>query len=147
MNNYKNKSLADVVRTASSMLLFLIFTVCMLVIIALAANTYSRITQSFDSTFNTSAAVRYISNKIKNADSVELSDGVISAKNGGIVSVIYCGNGGIYEKNISASADIITEGGEKIFDTAYFTVTLSEGLYHIDVTHGGESSSAIIRGR
>ncbi len=147
MNKYNHKSFADVVRTASSMLLFLIFTVCTLVIIAVAASTYSRITEGFDSSFNTSAAVRYISNKIRSSDNVELTENVIAAKNGNIISVIYRGSDGLYEKNISADADITADGGEKIFDIDTFSVSLENDLYHIEVTHGEESSSTFIRGR
>ncbi len=147
MKKYQSGSTSDAIRTAASMLLFLIFAASMLVIIATAASTYSRISAGFDSSLNTSAAVRYISNKIRNSDNVTILDSGVAAESGGIISVISFKNGGIYEKNISASAEITTEGGEKIFSAEELKITLSDGLYHINITNGGEQLSALIGGR
>ncbi len=38
MKNYKNRSLGDMISTVASMLLFLIFAGCLLMIISIAAN-------------------------------------------------------------------------------------------------------------
>ncbi len=55
MKKYRNKTLSDTVSTIGSMLLFLMFAGCLLMIIAVAAGTYSRISSNFDKTFGSSA--------------------------------------------------------------------------------------------
>ncbi|MBQ9947957.1 MAG: DUF4860 domain-containing protein [Oscillospiraceae bacterium] len=148
MNKYKGKGLADIVRTASSMLLFLLFTGCMLIIIAAAASTYSRITRGFDSTFNTSAAVRYISNKIRSGDSCEIIENGngIAINDSGLICVIYCNGEGIYEKNISEGSPLTAQGGDKIFDISDIEITSDNDTYRITVSHGEETASSMIRG-
>ena len=90
MKKYRNKTLSDTVSTIGSMLLFLLFAGCLLMMIAVAAGTYSRISTNFDRTFGTTASLRYISNKLKSCDSAEIVDngsGLI-LKNGGAVNII-----------------------------------------------------------
>ena len=47
------------------MILFVLFAVCSLIIVAAGVSTYKRISDNFDNTFATSAAVSYVTNKIR----------------------------------------------------------------------------------
>ncbi len=149
MNKYKGKNLADIVRTASSMLLFLLFTGCMLIIIAAASSTYSRITQGFDSTFNTSASVRYITNKIRSGESCEIIENGngIAISDSGLICIIYCNGDGIYEKNISEGSPLTAQGGNRIFNINDIDITSDGDTYIITVSHDGQSASSRVRGR
>ncbi len=140
------KNTAEVVNTVSSLILFLIFAVCMLIILASAANTYASINAGFDREFNSSASLRYISNKIRSADdTVIFGEGNgIAVKNGNVTTVIYCSGEGLYEKSVSSEKDITPSGGEKIFSMSALSVKFSDDLYNITVTFGGEEYSAII---
>ena len=98
MKKYRNKTLSDTVSTIGSMLLFLMFAGCLLMIIAVAAGTYSRISSNFDKTFGSSASLRYISNKLKSCDSAEIvgqGSGIV-LRSDGIFDVIYFGDNGLY---------------------------------------------------
>lgn len=147
MKKYASKGLADIAGTTGSMLLFMLFAVCMLIIVSTAASVYGRIKSGFEREFSSSASLRYVSNKIRNADSTELfSDGSgIAVTNGGILCIIYCGENGIYEKNVAAGADFTAEGGNCIFPDEAFSVGEDGELYRITVTEGAESSSVYVR--
>lgn len=147
MENLKYKGTARVLNTAASLLLFLIFAICMMVIIAAGAGIYSRINSGYELTYGSSAATRYISNKIRASDSSEIIDGGkgIALKNGNILCVIYSGNDGIYEKNTSIDYAVSSEGGELVIKVDGFEIAEADGLYKISVNCGGEISSAFVR--
>ena len=128
------------------MLLFLLFAGCMLIIVAIAAGTYTRISSDFDDTFTRSASLRYVSNKLKSADSAEIYGGdMLVLTQDGIKSVIYCSDGGLYENSISADAEPAAQGGDRIFDLSSLDVAEENGLYTVTVTVGGESGFVLVR--
>lgn len=147
MENIKYKGTARVLNTAASLLLFLIFAICMMVIIAAGAGIYSRINSGYEMTYGSSAATRYVSNKIRASDSSEIiEDGKgVLLKSGNIVCVIYTGTDGIYEKNISADSEVTAEGGDLVIKLDGFSVTEHDGLYEISVNCGGDISSVLVR--
>lgn len=147
MKNYRNKTLSDTISTIGSMLLFLLFAGCLLMMIAVAAGTYSRISSNFDRTFGTTASLRYISNKLKSCESVEIvSDGSgLLLKSGGAVDVIYLGSGGLYEKTVLADGAVELTGGDRIFELSSLNVSDTGELYKITVALDGDENSTFIR--
>lgn len=147
MKKYNRKSLGDVISTAASMLLFLLFAVCLLLMIAVAAGTYSRISTNFDKTFGLSASLRYISNKIKSADSAEIAENGkgIRLTTGDSVDMIYFSNGELFEKNMDNGDDGFD--GESIFELSDMSVSEADGLFKISITMNGESNITYVRGR
>ncbi len=149
MKKYRNKTLSDTVSTVGSMLLFLLFASCLLMMIAVAAGTYSRISSNFDKTFGSTASLRYISNKLKGCDSAEIvGDGSgLVLRSGGAANVIYFSNGGLYEKTVLSDASVELTGGDRIFELAGMTVSDVGDLYKITVAlDGGENSTFIRKG-
>ena len=147
MKKYRNKTLSDTVSTIGSMLLFLMFAGCLLMIIAVAAGTYSRISSNFDKTFGSSASLRYISNKLKSCDSAEivgLGRGIV-LRSDGIFDVIYFGDNGLYEKTVMSDTDIGFSGGDRIFELNGMTVSDLGNLYKITVVFNGGENSTLIR--
>lgn len=149
MKKYNSKSLGDVISTAASMLLFLLFAVCLLLMIAVAAGTYSRISTNFDKTFGLSASLRYISNKIKSSDSAEVAENgrAILLKTGASVDMIYFSNGELFEKNMDNGADFDAFDGERIFELSDMNVSEKDGLFKISVAKNGEKNVTYVRGR
>ncbi len=147
MNSIKYKGSSRVLGTAASLLLFLIFAVCMIVIIGAGAGIYSRITGGYEATYGSSAAIKYVSNKIRASDSCEIIDGGngIVLSDGSIATVIYSGSGGIREKSAPADAVLLAEGGELVIEAARMTVSEKDGLYEISVTCGGDSLCTFVR--
>lgn len=147
MNGIKNGGMARLLNTAASMLLFLMFAVCMLIIIGAAAGIYSRINESHEVTYGSAAAIRYVSNKIRAADECVLSaDGrEIVITSGGIACIIYERSGGLYEKTASAGSEMKPEGGDLIFEIDSMSIAETEGLYEISVSCKGGSSAVLVR--
>lgn len=147
MKNYRSKTLSDTISTIGSMLLFLMFAGGLLMMIAVAAGTYSRVSSNFDRTFGTTASLRYISNKLKSCDDAEIvGDGSgLILKSGGAVDVIYYGSGGLYEKTVLADGAVELSGGDRIFDLSGMTVSETGKLYKITVALDGDENSTFIR--
>ncbi len=146
MKAYRSKRLADTVGTAGSMLMFLIFSVCMLIIIATAASAYSRIVTGFEQTFGVSAPLKYVSGKIRSGGDVSLleSNG-ICVESSGIVCVIYSGADGIYERSLPSGSAPDTNGGDLIFKGVSLDIKESADLYSISASYNGEAASVLIR--
>lgn len=147
MDNVKYKGTSRVLGTAASLLLFLIFAICMLVIIGAGAGIYSRINSGYEATYGSSAAIRYVSNKIRASDKCEIIDGGngIALTDGGIVCVIYHGDEGIFERSMSADSTVVAEGGELVVEAENMNITEKDGLYEISVSCHGDTSSVFIR--
>ncbi len=147
MKKYKNNSLTDVISTIGSMTLFLLFTGCLLMMIAVAAGTYDRINAGFDKTFGASASLRYISNKLKSADEVKIENSgkVLYLEGGGITDIIYFDKNALYEKSVSDTDEKTLDGGNKLFELSDMNVSEQMGLYQITVSHNGEKNSTFVR--
>ena len=152
MQNLKGRKLADSVSSVGSMLLFLIFAACSLIIICTGASTYSRISKNYRSTFSSSAAVRYVTNKIRSCDSAELSpDGrAVAVFFGSTVCVISSGNGGVCERNAMVYPDepIEYSGGDIIFADTSLEISCDEdGIYSITAVSGDDAFTVCCRGK
>lgn len=147
MKKYKNKGLGDTISTIGSMLLFMLFTGCLLMMIAVAAGTYSRISTNFDKTFGTSASLRYISNKLKSSQTAEIAENgtALFMQSDGVCDIIYFKNGSLYEKSISAENTPTAEGGFKIFDLNELKISQEGDLLKITVRLNDEQNSTYVR--
>ena len=149
MKNYKSKDLSDTIGTIGSMLLFLLFAGCMLMMVASAAGTYSRISNNFNKTFGTTASLRYVSNKIKSAETAEIIEngsGLI-LKNGTAVNVIYFKDNGLYEKTVMSEEDAFPGGGERIFELTELNISENGGTYKVTAVFGSDKDYTYVRRR
>ena len=150
MKNLRGRKLADSVSSVGSMILFLLYASCSLIIIAAGASAYSRIDQSFTGTFNASTAVRYVTNKIRGGDSavIEKDGKGIAVYSGDSVCVIMTDNGGIAERTARTEAYVDFVGGDMIFsDSSLYISEDSEGMYTITVSSGSKSYTAYCRSK
>ena len=148
MNITDTKRLSETVSAAGSMVLFLIFTVCCLVIITVAATAYKRISENYDHTFNSAAAVRYVTNKLRSCDSAEITDnGDILLEGEGVKTIIYERDGTLYERIFPADREAVPEGGEAVFSAYGFEAEdCGGGLAKISATGAeGEKFTAYCR--
>ncbi len=123
------------------MTLFLLFAVCCLVMIAVAASAYSRINDNYGSTFNSTAAVRYITNKIRASEGAEILDeNQLLLENLGYCTLIYQQNGVVYERLFVEGDIIIAEGGEELFEAEFLSIKDKHGLICVSVTDDNGSS-------
>ena len=147
MKKYKKNSLGDMISTVGSMLLFLLFTGCLLLMIVVAAGTYSRISTNFDKTFGSSATLRYISNKVKSAENVDIAENgtVLYLTDDGIINIIYFRDSSLYEKSVAADTEPVLEGGDRIFELGGLNVSEQGNILKITVTLNGEQNSTYVR--
>lgn len=148
MNNADAKRLSETVSAAGSMVLFLIFTVCCLVIITVAATAYKRISENYDNTFNSAAAVRYVTNKLRSCDGAEiLENGVLLLDNSDFQTIIYEQDGTLYERILPLGSEAVPEGGEAVFSAEGFELSsCGDGLAKISATGAeGEKFTAYCR--
>lgn len=147
MKDHRARSMGDTASAVGSMLLFVLFAVCMLMAVAVAADTYGRIKTGYQQSFGTAASIKYISNKLRAAENVTLLDGGKAAaiESGGMVSVIYCGDGGLYEKNTVTGGELTADGGELISTASALEFSEHDGLYEITVGSGASSSVILVR--
>ncbi len=123
MNTADTKRLSETVSAAGSLVLFLIFTVCCLVIITVAATAYKRISENYDNTFNSAAAVRYVTNKLRSCDRSEITEnGDILLESDGSKTLIYERDGVLYERLFASDREAVPEGGEAVFSAKNFDV-------------------------
>lgn len=140
----RGRTMADTASAVGSMLLFVLFAICMLMAVAVAADTYGRIKNGYQQSLGTAASMKYVSNKLRSADSVTLLDSGAAVENGGMISVIYC-DGGLYEKSAASGDDISPSGGDRISDIDSMSITEHDGLYEITVVSGGQTSTMLVR--
>ena len=148
MNTADTKRLSETVSAAGSMVLFLIFTVCCLVIITVAATAYKRISENYDNTFNSAAAVRYVTNKLRSCDSAEITaGGDILLESSDSKTLIYQRDGVLYARRFSLGSEAVPEGGEAVFSAEGFEVEdCGGGLAKISSTGAeGENFTAYCR--
>ena len=139
MRSLLGKKLADSVSSVGSMILFLLFAACSLIMIAAGASTYARISASFDDTFGSSAAARYVTNKIRSGDSavIGLDGRAVSVYSGDTVCVISTGSEGVTERVMRAEDTVDYSKGDVIFPgTSLYLTDEGEGLYSMTISSG-----------
>ncbi len=139
MNRADSRRFSDTISSAGSMTLFLLFAVCCLIIIAAAASAYSRISSNYEDTFNSAAAVRYVTNKLRACQSAEIAgENVIILSDEGYKTVIYEKDGTIYERLVPDGREVSAEDGEAVFRADGYTVTdCGSGLVSISAEGDG----------
>jgi|GEM_PF-486345 len=150
MKSLKGRKLADSVSSVGSMILFLIFASCSLIIIAAGVSTYARISDNVNNTFTAATAVKYVTNKIRGCDRAVIEEGGrgIAVYNGELVCVIMSDAENIGERSGLADAYIDYVGGDIIFSNAHLRVVETEdGLFHIAVMARDEWSESYCRVR
>ena len=133
MNRTDPKRLSDTISSAGSMTLFLLFAVCCLIIISAAASAYGRISSNYEDTFNSAAAVKYVTNKLRASSGAEIPDsGKLILYGDGYKTVIYENGGTIYERLFPDGREISFDGGEAVFRAEGFSVSeIGEGLISV----------------
>lgn len=147
MNGAGQKRLAETVSSAASMTLFLIFSVCCLIIISVAASAYGRISGNYDNTFNSAAAVRYITNKIRACGEAEvISESELLLHEDGYSTLIYHSAGAVWERLFPEGEKPVSGGGERLFSAERLLIEESGGLVKVTAEDGANSFTAFCRG-
>lgn len=111
-------------------------------LITVAASAYNRINRSYNDVFNSAAAVRYVTNKLRSCESAELlSDKQLLVKNNDFFTLIYEKDGILYERFFPEGAQIKAESGEMLFSVRDFSISCEDGKsFAINVANSENSS-------
>lgn len=140
MKTLWGKKLAGSVSSVGSMILFLMFAAFSLVMISVGAATYSRISDSYRDSFSSTAAVRYVTNKIRGGERavVENNGNGIAVYSGEMVCVIMTDNDNIGERNARASSYVDYAGGDVIFPGTELAIGEHDGVFEIVAISGDD---------
>jgi len=129
----KNKKRNSYIQIVCALSLFLLFSVCSLVVVTIGANNYKGILGETDKSFNTNASLHYVSNKLHSYDkpnsvSIENINGIqVLALNedltdSGYHTLIYFYNGYLYELLKQKHQTFVLGNGTKVFPIETFSI-------------------------
>lgn len=145
-NSAESKRLGETVSSAASMTLFLIFAVCCLIIISVAATAYGRISKNYENTFDSTAAVRYITNKLRACGEAEVvSETELLLRDNGYSTLIYHSGGAVWERLFPEGETPVSSGGERLFSAEQLIIEEDGGLIGITVRDGDDVFTACCR--
>lgn len=116
--------------------LFLVFSVCSLILVTIGANNYKGILGEINRGFNTSASLHYVTNKLHSYDMegyIEISE-IMDTKviilnedlsSSGYHTIIYCYDGALYELMKLKSQTFIVGNGERLIPVDDFTFSIN----------------------
>lgn len=146
MNKAAVRRTADSAGSVSVMILSAVFAVCCLAIAVSAASAYTRTAENYRSTFSAAAAVKYVTNKIRAAENIEVIDEkTLLLSDSGYKTLIFSENGDICERVFPEDADIVRSGGETVFRTDGLTLHQTDAGLYITAENGSERFSAYCR--
>lgn len=139
----------------ATLVLFVVFAAGIISVIFAGAGAYSRLSKRNDAIQNERTIERYISTKIRSANS---ADSISVAKIGDsdalciseiidgteYVTYVWCSNGWIRETFTDRFTNINENGGEKFLQADEILFSLDEKLLRTDVTLNGRKSSVYI---
>lgn len=153
----KNNDNSVYVNLMSIFIIFFMFTVLSLILILITTDSYNKMKNQIDGTFNSSALVGYVSNKIKSYDSK--GDDIKVVKEDNLKNVLKLENGSeklvtyIYEKNDIVYEYVVRKGdkldsdmGQELFRAKKIEFKVcSSNLIKINIkTTNGETISNYI---
>ena len=127
-----------------ALLLFGVFSVCILAVLLTGADAYRRLTSRDLAAFDQRTCLQYIATRVRQADqlggmAVEDFNGVAALvfdEGDGSVTRVYCYDGYIMEMYAEADLDLSLEAGEPIMASEPLAFSLEDGL--LTVSTGGD---------
>lgn len=128
-----------------ALLLFGVFSVCILAVLLTGADAYRRLTDRDQAAFDRRTTLQYIATRVRQADR---ADGVrVDDFNGvsalvfddgdGYVTRVYCWNGSIMELYAEEALDLTLEAGEPVMEAEAVEFSMEDGRLRVS---SGEDS-------
>ena len=127
-----------------ALLLFGVFSVCILAVLLTGADAYRRLTDRDRAAFDRRTCLQYIATRVRQADTLDGVDvgdfngvsALIFHEGDGYVTRVYCHNGTIMELYAGEDADLSLEAGEPIMEAGPLGFSMEDG--RLTVTNGEE---------
>lgn len=124
-----------------ALLLFGIFSVCVLSVLLTGAQAYRRLTDRDQASYSRRTCVQYIATRVRQADllggvRVESFEGApaLTLAEDGYVTRVYWYDGYLMELYAGEDAELSPEDGEPVMEAGGLSVSLKDGLLTVDVT-------------
>ena len=157
----KEKSKKSNLTALAPLLIFLIFTVCILTVLLTGADIYKKISLRDQNSFQRRTTVQYLTTRIRQSDSegmVFVGDFNAEDKdntgdtlflqeeiNGRtFFTRIYCHEGYLYELFSGAGLETSKQYGEQILKVNDLNFTIHNNLLYIEITHADFSTDTLI---
>lgn len=135
-----------------SFTLIIVFALLMALLIYSSVNSFKKVKEHTDLSFNSSTAMGYIVNKIHGNDSAGVTLGEkedvkyisLGYEVGGYVTYVYCYDGKLYECLSKKDSEFVPGRGEIICDIESMTIEEEEDLLHIVLTSDEQSEEAYV---
>ena len=122
-----------------ALLLFGVFSVCILAVLLTGADAYRRLTDRDQAAFDRRTTLQYIATRVRQADRAD--GGRVSAlvfdDRDGYVTRVYCWNGSIMELYAEEALDLTLEAGEPVMEAEAVEFSMEDGRLRIS---SGEDS-------
>ncbi|MBR4878826.1 MAG: DUF4860 domain-containing protein [Clostridia bacterium] len=115
------------------LVLYLLFALCTMALMVTASSVYENITVSMEQNHSIRTNLSYISTKIRQADSIAITDGRIEAYEKGFVSRIYFYDDNICEQYCEADMEFDAEYGDAITQAESFETSADDKAYYINI--------------
>lgn len=118
-----------------ALLLFGVFSVCILAVLLTGADAYRRLTDRDQAAFDRRTCLQYIATRVRQADTLDGVtvadfngvDALVFSEGNGYVTRIYCHNGAIMELFADETLDLTLEAGEPIMEAQPLEFFMQDG--------------------
>lgn len=125
-----------------ALLLFGVFSVCILAVLLTGADTYRRLTDRDRAAFDRRTCLQYIATRVRQSDTLDGVavadfngvDALVFSEGDGYVTRIYCHNGYIMELYADEALDLTLEAGEPVIESEPLEFSMEDG--RLAVTSG-----------
>lgn len=134
-----------------ALLLFGVFSVCILAVLLTGADAYRRLTDRDQAAFDRRTCLQYIATRVRQADTLDGvrvgdfngADALVFSEEDGFVTRIYCYNGYIMELYAGEDVELTLEAGEPIMEADPLGFTMENG--RLTITSGGDRLTLSLR--
>lgn len=141
--------------TIPNLLLFFLFTSCMLATLLAGARAYQRVSSVLDAQYSTTTCINYLSAKVRHYDK---QDGIGMGRIGGVdaltlndiydgekyVTYIYSLDGYLMELFCGAEEEFLPEDGQQIMPIDHLEIALNEHMLFVRCMRTEEEASVVL---
>lgn len=122
-----------------ALLLFGVFSVCILAVLLTGADAYRRLTGRDQAAFDRRTTLQYIATRVRQADTLDGvrvadfngADALVFDDGDGYVTRVYCHNGYIMELYAEEYLDLTLEAGEPIMEAEPLDFSMADGRLRV----------------
>ena len=134
-----------------ALLLFGVFSVCVLAVLLTGADAYRRLTDRDRAAFDRRTCLQYIATRVRQSDTLDSVavadfngvDALVFSDGDGYVTRVYCHRGYIMELYADETLDLTLEAGEPIMEAEPLGFSMEDG--RLTVTDGEDSRTLSLR--